>query len=40
MTDAALRERLRTDGLARAATFTWERTARITLEVYRRIVEA
>jgi glycosyltransferase involved in cell wall biosynthesis len=37
MTDAVLRARLRTDGLARAAMFTWERTARITLEVYQRV---
>jgi hypothetical protein len=31
---------LRIDGLARAALFTWERTARITLDVYRRVLEA
>lgn len=33
------RGRLRTTGLRRAADFTWERTARLTLEVYRRILE-
>ena len=37
MTDPILRARLRTDGQARAATFTWERTARITLDVYQRV---
>ena len=37
MTDAVLRARLRADGLVRAAMFTWERTARITLEVYQRV---
>jgi len=35
--DAVLRARLRADGLARAAMFTWERTARITLDVYQRV---
>jgi glycosyltransferase involved in cell wall biosynthesis len=39
MTDGTVRARLRADGLARAAMFTWERTARITLEVYRRVAE-
>jgi glycosyltransferase involved in cell wall biosynthesis len=34
--DQALRERLRVSGLARVAEFTWERTARLTLESYRR----
>ncbi|HEX6816868.1 MAG TPA: glycosyltransferase family 1 protein [Ktedonobacterales bacterium] len=33
--DAALRETLARRGVERAATFTWERTARQTLEVYR-----
>jgi glycosyltransferase involved in cell wall biosynthesis len=33
--DAALRERLRAAGLARAAHFSWERTARETLAIYR-----
>jgi glycosyltransferase involved in cell wall biosynthesis len=32
------RGRLRTAGLRRAADFTWERTARLTLDVYRRTV--
>lgn len=35
LADAALRERLRAAGLARAAQFSWERTARETLAVYR-----
>lgn len=34
--DEPLRARLREAGLARAGEFTWARTARITLEVYRR----
>jgi glycosyltransferase involved in cell wall biosynthesis len=34
--DRALREDLRLRGLARVAEFTWERTARLTLESYRR----
>jgi glycosyltransferase involved in cell wall biosynthesis len=37
--DASLRERLREQGLARAATFTWERTARETVEAYREVHE-
>jgi glycosyltransferase involved in cell wall biosynthesis len=37
MSDAVLRARLRADGLARAAAFTWERTARITCDVYERV---
>ena len=37
--DPVLRARLRAAGLARAAMFSWERTARITLDVYRRVVE-
>jgi alpha-1,3-rhamnosyl/mannosyltransferase len=32
--DPALRERLRVRGLARVAEFTWERTARLTLNSY------
>jgi glycosyltransferase involved in cell wall biosynthesis len=36
--DETLRGTLRASGLARAATFTWSRTARQTLEVYRRVV--
>jgi glycosyltransferase involved in cell wall biosynthesis len=35
LTDPALRERLRQAGLVRAAQFSWERTARETLGVYR-----
>jgi glycosyltransferase involved in cell wall biosynthesis len=34
--DSALREQLRARGLARVAEFTWDRTARLTLESYRR----
>ncbi len=34
--DEALREQLRARGLARASEFTWQRTARLTLESYRR----
>jgi glycosyltransferase involved in cell wall biosynthesis len=33
--DAGLRQKLSAAGLARARTFTWERTARLTWEVYR-----
>jgi len=39
ITDPVLRARLRHDGLARAAMFTWEKTARITLDVYKRVTE-
>jgi len=39
MTDPMLRARMRKDGLRRAAMFTWERTARITLDVYKRVAE-
>lgn len=35
--DEHVRTRMREAGLARAAQFTWERTARLTLDVYRRI---
>ena len=38
--DAALREQLRVRGLARAGEFTWQRTARLTLESYRRALGA
>jgi glycosyltransferase involved in cell wall biosynthesis len=38
--DDALRTRLRERGLAQAATFTWERTARATLAVYREVAAA
>jgi glycosyltransferase involved in cell wall biosynthesis len=34
--DTALREQLRARGLARVREFTWQRTARLTLESYRR----
>lgn len=34
--DERTRDRMRTSGRVRAAEFTWERTARVTLEVYRR----
>jgi len=37
--DPALRESLRTRGLARVAEFTWQRTARLTLESYRRALD-
>ena len=36
-TDVPRREQLRAAGLARAKEFTWERTARLTLAVYRRV---
>ena len=35
LTDGALRQELSSKGLARAATFTWEETARCTVAVYR-----
>jgi len=35
--DAGLRARMRAAGLARAAHYTWARTARITLDVYRQV---
>jgi glycosyltransferase involved in cell wall biosynthesis len=35
--DAALRERLRSEGLRRAAEFSWDRAARETVAVYRRV---
>ena len=40
MEDPALRARLSAAGLARAAQFTWAKTARITMDVYRRVVNA
>ena len=40
MNDEALRDDLRARGLARAGTYTWQRTARITLDVYREAVRA
>lgn len=36
-TDAHLRAHLRAAGLIRAQAFTWERTARATLDVYERV---
>jgi glycosyltransferase involved in cell wall biosynthesis len=38
LSDASARERLARDGLARAAEFSWERTARETLAVYRELI--
>ncbi|MBN1679349.1 MAG: glycosyltransferase family 4 protein [Anaerolineae bacterium] len=38
--DAALYERLRTAGLARAATFTWHKTASVVLQVYRNVLSS
>jgi glycosyltransferase involved in cell wall biosynthesis len=38
--DEPLRDDLRARGLARAATFTWQRTARLTLDVYREAARA
>ena len=40
LTDRDLREDLRARGLARARQFTWERTARETLAVYREVCGA
>lgn len=40
VTDPAWHRELRARGLARAATFSWERTARLTLDVYRRVLGA
>ena len=39
LTDEPLRARMRNLGLAQAARFTWEETARQTLDVYRRVAE-
>ena len=39
-TNEQTRERLRTAGLRRAAQFTWARTAKLTLEAYRRVLES
>jgi glycosyltransferase involved in cell wall biosynthesis len=38
--DESLRSDLRARGLARAATFTWKRTARLTLDAYREVAGA
>lgn len=40
LTDSALRAELRCKGLQRAAQFSWERTARETLAVYRQVLAA
>ena len=40
LADGDLRGELRARGLRRAAQFTWERTARQTVEVYARVLEA
>jgi glycosyltransferase involved in cell wall biosynthesis len=37
--DESLRRDLRAKGLARAAQFSWERTARETFAVYRRVAQ-
>jgi glycosyltransferase involved in cell wall biosynthesis len=37
-TDRALADRLRDAGLARAARYSWDETARLTLEVYKSIL--
>jgi alpha-1,3-rhamnosyl/mannosyltransferase len=39
-TDDALRSDLRARGQSRAKQFTWDRTARLTLEVYRKAIES
>ncbi|WP_447973265.1 glycosyltransferase family 4 protein [Nitrospira sp. Kam-Ns4a] len=39
LSDPALRRDLRERGLGRAAQFTWDRTARETVAVYRRVIE-
>ena len=38
LTDEPLRERMRELGLVQAARFAWEKTARETLDVYRRVL--
>jgi len=38
-TDEPLRGRLVDAGLARAGTFTWRRTAQLTVAAYRRAIE-
>jgi glycosyltransferase involved in cell wall biosynthesis len=39
LSDQALRERMRADGLAQAAHFSWDRTAELTIASYRRALE-
>jgi glycosyltransferase involved in cell wall biosynthesis len=38
LSDANLRDELRAKGLARAAQFTWERTAQETMKVYQSVL--
>ena len=38
ITDRDLADRLRRAGLSRASRFSWDETARLTLEVYKRIL--
>jgi glycosyltransferase involved in cell wall biosynthesis len=38
-TSDAERRRLSTDGIAHASRFTWERTARLTLDVYEEVLQ-
>jgi glycosyltransferase involved in cell wall biosynthesis len=38
LTDSELRDRMRAAGVDRASGFTWARTARLTLDAYRRVV--
>jgi len=40
LSDGTLRQELRERGLAQAAKFTWDRTARETVLVYRRVIES
>jgi glycosyltransferase involved in cell wall biosynthesis len=40
LTDSDLASRLRQLGLQRAATFTWDATARATADVYREVLKA
>jgi glycosyltransferase involved in cell wall biosynthesis len=40
ITDPALRDHLRTAGLARAAQFTWRKTAEVVLQVYRILLDS
>jgi alpha-1,3-rhamnosyl/mannosyltransferase len=37
LTDSELRDRMRAAGVDRASGFTWARTARLTLDAYRRV---
>ena len=39
-THSALRSDLRTRGQSRAKQFTWDRTARQTIDVYRKAIES